>query len=144
MTSVVHLGFKDLQKWILGIKHSLVAKKWVSDSNIFKRHQKSQEWAASSAIWKLGHIQCETSSRLISKRQNRLRFRCFARALSTTSHQTVSTLLYLVRLELFFFIAPPKLTNLYLSRWHSDYIQQVFSNFFRAKNSVFVCTFSEW
>ena len=34
---IVHPGFGDLQKWILQVKYSLVAKEWVSDSKILKR-----------------------------------------------------------------------------------------------------------
>merc|ERR1712026_633334 len=37
---IVHPGFGDLQKWILQVKYSLVAKDWVSDSKILKRRQK--------------------------------------------------------------------------------------------------------
>ena len=37
---IVHPGFGDLQKWILQVKYSLVAKEWVSDSKILKRRKK--------------------------------------------------------------------------------------------------------
>ena len=38
---IVHPGFGDLQKWILQVKYSLVAKEWVSDSKILKRQKKT-------------------------------------------------------------------------------------------------------
>ena len=38
---IVHPGFGDLQKWILQVKYSLVAKEWVSDSKILKDGKKT-------------------------------------------------------------------------------------------------------
>ena len=40
---IVHPGFGDLQKWILQVKYSLVAKEWVSDSKFLKRHPKDTQ-----------------------------------------------------------------------------------------------------